>query len=42
MELLKRAGVDLSTPGPVRAVVNQLDTLVTRLEEEIGRTRGGV
>jgi oligoendopeptidase F len=37
MELLKRAGVDLSRPETVRAVVDQLDGLVTRLEEEIGR-----
>jgi oligoendopeptidase F len=36
MTLLQRAGVDLSTPEPVRAVVAQLDRLVTRLEGEIG------
>ena len=35
MTLLQRAGVDLSRPEPVRAVVEQLDTLVTRLEHEI-------
>ena len=35
MALLKRAGVDLSKPETVRAVVDQLDTLVTRLEQEI-------
>ena len=35
MALLGRAGVDLSQPEPVRAVVEQLDTLVTRLEREI-------
>ena len=35
MALLKRAGVDLSKPETVRAVVDQLDTLVTRLEREI-------
>ena len=35
MTLLKRAGVDLSQPEPVRAVVDQLDRLVTRLEREI-------
>ncbi|MGB7219443.1 MAG: oligoendopeptidase F [Vicinamibacterales bacterium] len=35
MPLLKRAGVDLSRPETVRAVVHQLDTLVTRLEHEI-------
>jgi oligoendopeptidase F len=33
MTLLKRAGVDLSEPSTVRAVVDQLDSLVTRLEE---------
>ena len=36
MTLLRRAGVDLSQPEPVGAVVEQLDTLVTRLEAEIG------
>ncbi len=35
MTLLHRAGVDLSKPDPVRAVVDQLDTLVTQLENEI-------
>ena len=29
------AGVDLSQPDPVRAVVDQLDALVTQLENEI-------
>ena len=33
MTLLKRAGVDLSEPSTVRAVVEQLDSLVSRLEE---------
>src|SRR5207244_11645741 len=32
MTLLQRAGVDLSKPEPVRAVVDQLDALVTQLE----------
>ena len=36
MEQLKRAGVDLSQPDTVRAVVDQLDDLVTRLERELG------
>ena len=36
MTLLQQAGVDLSRPEPVRAVVEQLDALVTRLEQEIG------
>ena len=35
MTLLQRAGVDLSRPETVRAVVDQLDTLVSRLEREI-------
>jgi oligoendopeptidase F len=35
MTLLQRAGVDLSRPEAVQAVVDQLDTLVTRLEREI-------
>jgi oligoendopeptidase F len=36
MALLKRAGVDLSEPSTVRAVVEQLDGLVGRLEAELG------
>ena len=35
MALLKRAGVDLSEPSTIRAVVEQLDSLVARLEKEI-------
>jgi oligoendopeptidase F len=35
MELLRTAGVDLSQPDTVRAVVDQLDGLVTRLEQEL-------
>ena len=35
MELLKKAGVDLAQPDTVRAVVDQLDDLVTRLEQEL-------
>jgi oligoendopeptidase F len=35
MEQLRRAGVDLGEPSTVRAVVDQLDTLVTRLEHEL-------
>ena len=35
MNLLARAGVDLSQPDTVRAVVEQLDDLVTRLEAEL-------
>lgn len=35
MEQLRKAGVDLSQPDTVRAVVEQLDDLVTRLEGEL-------
>jgi len=35
MTLLKNAGVDLSRPETIRAVVDQLDDLVSRLEREI-------
>jgi oligoendopeptidase F len=35
MALLQRAGVDLSKPEAVRAVVEQLDTLVTQLEKAL-------
>ena len=37
MNLLKQAGVDLSTPGPAEAVVEELDRRVTQLEREIER-----
>jgi oligoendopeptidase F len=37
MEQLKKAGVDLSKPDTVGAVVSQLDDLVTRLEAELAR-----
>ena len=37
MNLLKRAGVDLSTPAPAEAVVKQLDRRVSQLEAEIGK-----
>ncbi len=36
MTLLQRAGVDLSRPETVRAVVSQLDTLVSQLEATLG------
>jgi oligoendopeptidase F len=39
MEQLRKAGVDLSEPDTVRAVVDQLDSLVTRLEKELGEVR---
>jgi oligoendopeptidase F len=35
MTLLQRAGVDLSKPETVRAVVDQLDSLVTELERAV-------
>jgi oligoendopeptidase F len=35
MALLQNAGVDLSRPETVRAVVDQLDSLVSRMEREI-------
>jgi oligoendopeptidase F len=37
MEQLKRAGVDLSKPDTVRAVIEQLDSLVTKLEQELAK-----
>ena len=40
MEQLKRVGVDLSKPDTVRAVIVQLDGLITRLEQELGRLSG--
>lgn len=36
MEQLKKAGVDLSQSDTIRAIIDQLDGLVTRLEEELG------
>jgi oligoendopeptidase F len=38
MPLLQRAGVDLSRPEPVRAVVDQLEELVNRLELAIKKS----
>jgi oligoendopeptidase F len=38
MEQLRRAGIDLSQPDTVRAIVNLLDGLVTRLEDELAAT----
>jgi oligoendopeptidase F len=35
MTLLEKAGVDLSQPDTVRAIVDELDRLVTRLETEL-------
>jgi oligoendopeptidase F len=39
MTLLQRAGVDLSQPAPIRAVVAQLDALVSRLENTLAAIR---
>ena len=39
MNLLRRAGVDLSTSGPADAVVKQLDLRVTQLEAEIDKLK---
>jgi oligoendopeptidase F len=41
MSLLQRAGVDLSTPEPVRAVVDQFGGLVDRLEAAIDHLGAG-
>jgi hypothetical protein len=35
MALLQRAGVDLSKPETVQAVVDQLDVLVTELDRAV-------
>jgi oligoendopeptidase F len=40
MEQLRKAGVDLSQPDTVRAIVDQLDDLVSRLESELARYGG--
>src|SRR3954454_3708055 len=37
MEQLRKAGVDLSQPDTVRAIVDQLENLVSRLERELGQ-----
>jgi oligoendopeptidase F len=39
MTLLKKAGIDLSQPDTVLAIVRQLDDLVTRLEQELGNLK---
>jgi len=41
MNLLAQAGVDLSQPDTVRAVSAELDSLVERLERELGETTKG-
>jgi oligoendopeptidase F len=40
MEQLKKAGVDLSASDTIRAILQQLDALVTRLEAELGAITG--
>ena len=37
MELLKKAGVDLTQPETIQSVVDQLDGLVTKLEQEMAK-----
>ena len=39
MKLLQNAGVDLSRPDTVRAIIQQLDDLVTRLEAELAAAK---
>lgn len=39
MAQLKKAGVDLTQSGPVQAVIDQLDELVTRMEREAAAMR---
>jgi oligoendopeptidase F len=39
MTLLKKAGIDLSQPDTVLAIVGQLDDLVGRLEQEVGKLK---
>jgi oligoendopeptidase F len=37
MEVLKNAGVDLSQPEPVEAVLKQMDMLVSQMEKEVAK-----
>jgi oligoendopeptidase F len=39
MAQLKKAGVDLTQPGPVQALIDQMDDLVSRMEMEAEATR---
>ena len=39
MEQLRKAGVDLAQPATVRAVIDQMDELVTRLEAEAAKLK---
>ena len=40
MEQLKKAGVDLSKPDAFQAVIDNLDRLVTRLEDVMAEMEG--
>jgi oligoendopeptidase F len=37
MEQLKKAGVDLTNPEAFKAVIDQMDNMVTRLETELAK-----
>jgi oligoendopeptidase F len=37
MEVLRSAGVDLSKPEPVKAVIKQMDMLVSQMEKEVAK-----
>ena len=39
MELLKKAGVDLSQPATFQAIVDRLDSYVTQLEQELAKLK---
>jgi oligoendopeptidase F len=39
MAQLKKAGVDLTQRATVQAVIDQMDALVTRMEDEAARVR---
>jgi len=39
MEQLKKAGVDLTRPETIMAVINRMDELVTLLEKEINKLK---
>jgi oligoendopeptidase F len=39
MAQLKKAGVDLTQPGPVQALIDQMDELVSRMEKEAEAAR---
>ncbi|HNU10126.1 MAG TPA: oligoendopeptidase F [Rubrivivax sp.] len=39
MEQLKKAGVDLTQRAPIQAVIDQMDELVTRMEQEAAKVR---